>query len=315
LFSPNTDKTKYQQCLEQIKQACTEWGFFQIINHSIDKDLIVRTVKEMKEYFHSPLQVKLLNKRNANNSRGYANDELTKQKHDWKEIFDYGSPIENEQTTLDGRNQWPSKDIFPNFQSTMMEYYEANAKLAEVLLDALAKSLQIDENFFRMRFSNHTSFTRLNYYPELPKESKSMETLGISRHTDAGGLTVLWQDGPGLQVYSGTKQDRNDGKWVDVKPYSDLAFTVNIGDMFHVWTGGICAAPEHRVIANHEKERYSIPFFYNPNYDAVVQHIDGLAGTKQKYRPFTWGQFRQARFAGDYADLGKESQIEDWEIL
>ena len=67
----------------------------------------------------------------------------------------------------------------------------------------------------------------------------------------------------GLEVYSGTKQDRNDGQWVGVEPVAG-AMTINIGDMLQVWTNGRYAAPEHRVRANPAKERFSAPFFYNP---------------------------------------------------
>jgi len=46
--------------------------------------------------------------------------------------------------------------------------------------------------------------------------------------------------------------------------------TINIGDMLQVWTNGVYAAPEHRVRANKQQERYSAPFFYNPAYDAMI---------------------------------------------
>lgn len=312
-----------EQRLETIRaigKACVEWGFFQVVNHSVDRDLMQRTRDEMKRFFHLPSEAKQRVKRTENNSRGFADDELTKQKRDWKEIFDFGHVYRKDldeddpaNAGMDGRNQWP--DHSPTFKATMKEYYEANAKFAQVLMDALSESLGVDKKFFREAFANHTSFARLNYYPKLPSAEQKQAALGISRHTDAGGLTVLWQDGPGLQVYSGTKEDFKDGKWVDVSPLSENAFTINIGDMVHVWTGGKCMAPEHRVIANYEKERFSIPFFYNPSYDVIMQPLPGLVGGKQKYRPFTWGEFRRARFAGDYADLGKETQIEDWEIV
>ena len=35
---------------------------------------------------------------------------------------------------------------------------------------------------------------------------------------------------------------------------------------------------------------------------------------KAKYAPIRWGDFRAKRFLGDYADIGKEIQIEDFKI-
>jgi isopenicillin N synthase-like dioxygenase len=303
-----------EKVIQEIGDACRTWGFFQIINHPVDLRLLNDTRQMTTEFFDLPKVEKLKVKRSENNSRGFADDELTKQRRDWKEIFDFGGPAEDrpDANSLDGKNQWPTLPV--QFRSTMQRYYEANAELARLLMDALSLSLNVDPKFFREAFSHHTSFARLNFYPLLPSSIDPKSSLGISRHTDAGGLTILWQDGPGLEVYSGTKEDKNDGRWVPVNPPSWNAFTINIGDMFHVFTGGVCAAPEHRVIANHDRRRYSLPFFYNPNYDVIVQPLPGVGGSQQ-YRPFTWGEFRRARFAGDYADLGKETQIEDWEIL
>ena len=44
----------------------------------------------MHAFFALPLPVKLAAKRSVDNSRGYYNDEFTKQKLDMKEGFDFG---------------------------------------------------------------------------------------------------------------------------------------------------------------------------------------------------------------------------------
>ena len=82
-------------------------------------------------------------------------------------------------------------------------------------------------------------------------------------------------------------------------------------------------AAEHRVRASQRAVRYSSPFFYNPAYDTIVQPLlceEGNTGAdadltkKAKYAPIRWGDFRSKRFLGDYADIGKEIQIEDFKI-
>lgn len=75
----------------------------------------------------------------------------------------------------------------------------------------------------------------------------------------------------------------------------------------------VYAAPEHRVRANMQQERYSAPFFYNPAYDATVApQVADHASESAKYQPINWGYFRGQRFAGDFSDVGKEIQIEDF---
>ena len=65
------------------------------------------------------------------------------------------------------------------------------------------------------------------------------EQLGVNRHTDAGALTLLYQDDvASLQVL-------HDGAWVLVEP-SAGALVVNLGDMLQVWSNDRYEAPLHR---------------------------------------------------------------------
>jgi isopenicillin N synthase-like dioxygenase len=328
-----------QSVIEAINRACRIWGFFQITNHGLDS---TQFEKMMRRFFDLPLSEKLFVKRTHNNSRGYANDEYTKQVIDVKEIFDFGhiprKDLPNshpDNVVLDGFNQWPQA---PLFQLTMMAYYDKCADLSRLIMSAIAAGLGLHIDHFDRSFIPHTSFLRLNYYPvpgDISNSKARDSTLGISRHTDAGALTLLLQDQSvnSLQVYSGTKEDHQDGRWVFVKP-AENAFTVNIGDMLQVWSGGLFSAPEHRVLASTDTARYSAPFFYNPSYDTLVEPVPHLVGEAtrinaeatlisgsrmyQRVKPYTgsvqWGEFRSRRFQGDYANVGTESQIEDWKV-
>ena len=44
--------------------------------------------------------------------------------------------------------------------------------------------------------------------------------------------------------------------------------------MAQVWSNDIYKAPLHRVLANNNSVRYSVPFFYNPNYDSLVTPLE-----------------------------------------
>lgn len=45
---------------------------------------------------------------------------------------------------------------------------------------------------------------------------------------------------------------------------------MNIGEMMKIWTDGMYAATPHRVINRYGLERYSMPFFATPDFDAVI---------------------------------------------
>lgn len=142
------------------------------------------------------------------------------------------------------------------------------------------------------------------------------DILGVSRHTDAGALTVLLQDQVrGLEVYTGSKQDFADGRWVSVPPVAG-GLTINVGDMLQVWSNDVFKAAEHRVRASvGNNTRISVPFFYNPSYTALVAPKPSSTQPVARYRPIVWGDFRKERFLGDFSDRGREIQIEDFRIL
>jgi isopenicillin N synthase-like dioxygenase len=95
------------------------------------------------------------------------------------------------------------------------------------------------------------------------------------------------------------------------------ALLVNIGDMVQVWSNDRYPAPLHRVRASTNRERYSLPFFFNPVSEAVYAPLTALTNEESppRYRPINWGNFRWKRQQGDYADYGAENQISDHRIL
>lgn len=330
LNSDDFSSNEYDDMLLKIRSACHIWGFFHIVGHDLEaeqEELLLNT----KSFFQLPSVEKIKIKRFESNSRGFADDELTKQKRDRKQIFDMGhkpfihlpdNAVENR--VLDGYNQWPSETYFPTFKEGIEKYYNLCVKLGRTVMSLIAVSFDLEKDFFDEYFNNHTSFLRLNFYPvttlndnkEDSDENNTSDNLGISRHTDAGMLTLLIQNNvSALQVYSGTKEDAGDGKWVDVSP-NPGSFTINTGDMLQVLSNNKIKAPEHRVLASTDAERYSAALFLNPNYDSNIKpsskFVDETMGESVVYDPINWGEFRSLRFKGDYADYGREVQIENY---
>ena len=95
-------------------------------------------------------------------------------------------------------------------------------------------------------------------------------------------MTLLAQDGvEGLQARAA------DGTWLDVPPEAD-AVVVNFGALLGRWTGGRIRATEHRVLGS-DRERFSIPFFYEPRVDATIAPLP-LAGGPS-FEPFVFGDY------------------------
>lgn len=301
LLSQYPNDASIQSCIEDIRSACVEWGFFYIKNHGISAELIQSFRSDMDTFFHLPQEGLDAIRRTEKNSRGYFDDELTKNKLDWKRCFDVGAQNGSmDNKGMDGWNQWPSKDHHATFETTIRTYFEEMEKLSAILLRAICRSLDFEPEALQHHFDgNHTSYLRLNYYPKCPDPSS---TLAIHHHTDAGALTILYQDDDVISL-----QVKRDSEWHFIPPRRDT-FVINIGDMIQVWSNDKYKAPLHQVQAHSSAERYSAPFFYNPAYASDVAPLV-QEGEEPKYRPINWGEFRAKRFAGDYADVGEEVQI------
>ena len=321
LSSLEDDRAGVTPAVDAIAAAARDLGFFQVTGHGVSADLIDRVWAQTHRFFGLPLGAKRTLARTRENPRGYYDRELTKNRRDQKEVFDFAAVLHAElpddhpvnRAVIDGTNRWPS--ALPRFRATMLDYLAACERLALRLLGALSSGLGVDENALRPCFCPvHSGFARLNYYPLddplEPAVAATLTSLGdmaLHHHSDAGALTILLQDDVGgLQVGTG------DG-WVEVTPVEG-ALVINIGDMMQIWSNDRYHAAVHRVRPVRGRPRYSIPFFYNPAYTTDVAPLPVAGAGSPRYRTLNWGQFRQTRADGDYADYGREIQIADFRI-
>ncbi|XP_020276662.1 codeine O-demethylase-like isoform X2 [Asparagus officinalis] len=73
----------------EIKAACSEVGFLQVINHGVPIELLERVQSAAKEFFALPTEEKRRVRRDDENFLGYYDMENTKNVRDWKEVFDF----------------------------------------------------------------------------------------------------------------------------------------------------------------------------------------------------------------------------------
>jgi isopenicillin N synthase-like dioxygenase len=288
--------------LPQMDFACREWGCFQIINHGVEPEQLAELQREIVNFFANSREAKRQVERTAENPWGFYDRELTKNVRDWKEIFDFGPAAAA--GPLACLPQWPRG--LTNFRPVMEAFFSECETIARKLLAGISRNLGMPVDYLGRGFgSEHSSFLRLNYYPPCAAPDQHF---GISQHTDAGALTVLWQDQQaGLQFFRGDS-------WYTVTPVPG-ALLINIGDIVQVWSNDQYRAPLHRVLTSAREARYSAPFFFNPSYDTNYAPLPGvLVVAAPRYRSINWGEFRAGRAAGDYADVGEEIQIEQFRI-
>jgi isopenicillin N synthase-like dioxygenase len=295
--------------VEQVGKACEEWGFFQVINHGVSLSLLEELETNAQSFFALPLQEKAKVRRTFENSLGYYDRERTKNVRDWKEVFDFATSgmlqlpadvgSEGKQV-VSHTNQWPENP------STLREVCENWSKAVEgiafELLGLISQSLGLPATYFHKFWEpDDSNFIRMNYYPKCPMPNL---TLGVTRHKDAGCLTVLVQDEVGgLQVRC------KNGEWIGIKPQRD-AFVVNVGDLFQVWSNDRYKSVEHRVVVNDNKPRFSFPLFFNPSPLTNVAPLPELLLCGDQvplYRPYNWGEFTKTKKGSNFKDMGVEN--------
>lgn len=275
----------------RIRAACIETGFFYIRNHGIPQDVIARAVAVSQRFFRLPVEEK---KRVAVNRthRGFnaLGDALMygASKPDYKEFFSVGLELPEDDPdvvagqALRGPNNWP--EFMPELRPALYDFYEALGRCGEDLLRAVAVSLDVDEDFFRGKYTKPLQRTQVVYYPPHP-QSVDEDLFGVAPHTDFGCITLLWQDDNG-----GLEVRHRNGQWIQAAPM-DGTFVVNVGDLLGRWTNDRFASTLHRVINRSGRERFSIATFYDPSYTAVVDPRDlGTSDGECRYQPVAAGE-------------------------
>jgi isopenicillin N synthase-like dioxygenase len=277
--------------------ACGETGFCYLTGHGIDDALVARTFGEARRFFALAEEVKqaIAIERSACH-RGWfrlggENLDPAHQRDagDLKEGVKIGRDLPathhlvQRRLPLHGPNQWPD---LPGWRGAMQDYYDAMTVLGRQLMRAFALSLQLPECHFDALLHDAMATLGPLRYPPAPGEP-DIRRLGAGAHSDFGCLTILAQDDtPGLQV------KHRQGRWLEAPPLPGT-FVLNVGDMLARWTNGRFASTVHRVINLSGRERYSLPFFFDPSFDAEVAALPGCTGPDDPpcFAPTTCGQY------------------------
>jgi isopenicillin N synthase-like dioxygenase len=301
-IAPLLDGNDKRAVAKEIRGALSNIGFMYVKNHGISQGLVDSVFDAARSFFALPMvqKMKLHVGRSGVALRGYIepfgeNTDPGRTK-DLKECFDIGPERGALEGPFFGPNQWPSG--LPQFRELTSGYYEKMVKLSRQLLQGIAISLDLNENYFESRLRNPIGIQRLLHYPSQVGRVEE-KLIGIGAHTDYGNLTILAQDDVGgLQVMN------RDGEWTEGTPIPGT-FVINIGDLIQRLTNDVYLANMHRVINTSGRERYSIPFFIDADYDAEFAPLPSCITEEnpRRYEPLSCGAHKLGRFKASYAHL------------
>ncbi|TVU01333.1 hypothetical protein EJB05_53203, partial [Eragrostis curvula] len=266
-----------QVVLAAVGDACRNWGFFHVVNHGVDIDAVKRMRGAWREFFDLPMEEKKVYANSPATYEGYGS-RLGVEKGailDWNDYY-FLNLLPSDAKNLE---KWPKLPC--NLREATEKYSCELVNLCEVLLKAISSSLGLADDYLHRAFGGSDGISacmRVNYYPKCPQPDV---TLGLSSHSDPGGITLLLVD----DDVKGT-QVRKGNTWVTVQPITG-SFVVNVGDQIQILSNGAYKSVEHRALANSGADRLTIAFFCNPRGDLPMAPPPQLVGPES---PAVYGQ-------------------------
>lgn len=286
--------TRRDQIADELWNAATDIGFFQVVDHGIDLGDIRAAFAMSERFFALPDEVKARWPKRYNSG--------------WEQLTQIrpsvGVPDQKEsyQVTLSNMDGlWPSEQELAQFSCTIRDFEHKCWALAMELLSLFAGKLGFEQDFFTRAHDpsspTYQSTLRLLHYFALPADADLTGVWRAGAHTDFDCLTLLFQRAGqgGLQVCPGKERDAQE--WTSVHP-SEEAITCNIGDMLMRWSDDLLPSNFHRVKspgpADHRGARYSIAFFAQANHEVMIEGPGG------KYPPISAKDYLQQRISANF---------------
>jgi isopenicillin N synthase-like dioxygenase len=283
---------------DEIDRHATEVGFFYVTHHGVAQALIDDVVAAARRFFAltdgQKLEISVSRRHRGFVKMGQA--VLSKgARADFKESFVWGLELPEDDPdvragkALMGPNLWPAE--VPELRPAIERYFRAIQDCGLTLLRAFAVALDLPEHYFTERYRKPLARGAVLHYPS---QSPTMpdDQFGTSAHTDYGCVTLLWQDSVG-----GLEVRNKAGQWIPAPPVPGT-FVINLGDFMARWTNDRYASTPHRVVNRSGRERFSLPVFFDPDYDTLVECLPSChgPGNPPRYPVTTCGAYIQSRF-------------------
>jgi isopenicillin N synthase-like dioxygenase len=301
----STDPAEVRRLAMALGDVCRDIGFFYVANHGISPAVLDRAESLIYRFFEMPEQ----DKRDIHISkspyhRGYFPYHEENALHspdvtDLKEGFDMALELSADDPDViagkpfHGPNAWPP--ALPEFRPAMLDLYGEFRRTCAQISSLFAIALGLPSDFFVDRTDKPLCQMRAVKYP--PQVQADGESIGCGEHTDYGIVSMIWQiDVGGLEVQT------TSGEWINA-PRIPGTFVCPMGDMTQVWTNDHWKATVHRVINSSTTFRHAAAFFFDPNYDCVVQPLEQFVNAQHpaRYEPTTMGAHVHRGFDGTFA--------------
>jgi isopenicillin N synthase-like dioxygenase len=268
--------------------ALVELGFFAVVNHGVDQDLIRRSYAAVERFFTQPEAEKRRYEDLAlKGQRGFTSFGREHAKDhpapDLKEFWHVGR---DEYLP----NLWPEN--IPEFRQSVEELYRQLDHCAARLLEATALYLGEPRSLIADMARDGNTILRIIHYPPVPEEA-GPASMRAAPHEDINLITLLCEaTAGGLELLA------RDGRWLPIQALPGQII-VDAGDMLQNLTNGLLKSTTHRVVnpGNSRERRFSMPFFVHPRSEvSLAPFASCVARTgERRYPEITAGAYLEQR--------------------
>jgi len=265
-----TDGPREAAFVEALGDALSEVGFFSLVNHGVDSEVVARAYAAAERFFTLPDAVKAnYERRELNGQRGITSFGRERARDraaaDLKEFWHVGREIPagapGQESHLE--NLWPEE--VNDFRESLTALYQQLEACALRLLEAAAVYLGEPRELIREMAAGGNTLLRVIHYPPVPADADPA-SMRAAPHEDINLITLLCEaTAGGLEILT------RDGVWAAI-PSLPGQIIVDTGDMLQNLTNGLLRSATHRVVnpANSRERRFSMPFFVHPRAEVSL---------------------------------------------
>ena len=257
---------------KDIFEACQDVGFFTIVDHDLDINLIKKVLNLSAEFFNQSKEIKTKYFiKGGAGQRGYTPLGIETAKNskmpDQKEFWHHGRSNWSQKYKKDMPENLLIKEV-EDLNNELINLFDNFEEAGKKILSLVATALNLKENWFDNKINQGNSILRMIHYPKLKNNSAGLRA---EAHEDINLITLLiGTEQEGLEVLNKEK------KWIPIDVGSNK-IVCNVGDMLQRLTNDNLKSTTHRVCNPTDKKknqpRYSIPFFLHLNPDYMIETL------------------------------------------